>query len=156
MSSAEIIVFFSGKLSSLSPIHLISKLSEAKERPKPDNKIYSALAGPSANKSAFFYEYVLTPENKVLRKEFECEMRKMWRKVEPLYLYHGERYCVDVENNEENDPDIFNDSEDGSKQMYQEQMSRFERNNSEEGLKSFLREIMGTEDLHYLTKKLFC
>ena len=107
----------------------------------------------------FFYEYVQTPENKVVRKEFECEMRNVWRKIEPLFLYHGERYCVDVENSEENDAGVFSESQDGSKLMYEEQKSRFERNNSDKGLKSFLRGIMGTEnlpELDYTTKKMFC
>ena len=142
-------------MKSLTPVHVVSKLSEAKERPEPNHKIYSALHGPPANKSAFFYEYVLTPENKVVRKEHDYKMRKKWKRVEPLYLYHGERLCVDGEDME--DVDLFSEDEDGSKQMYACHESIYNRANSEKHCRKLLRRLMGVNfKLDYPTKKLFC
>ena len=151
--------FFSDNLKSQTSIHAVSKLSEAKERPKPGSKIYSALHGPSANRSVFFYNYELTSDNKLLRRELDYDLRKEWNKIEPLYLYHGERFCVDVEKNNDNNVDLFNEDEDVSKQFYQDQRDNYERNNSEEEIRTFLKQIMGTEDLselNYPTKKIFC
>ena len=136
--------FFSDNLKSQTSIHAVSKLSEAKERPKPGSKIYSALHGPSANRSVFFYNYELSPDNKLLRKEFDYELRKKWNKIEPLYLYHGERYCIDIEKTNDNAVNTFNENikNDGSKQKYEFQNISYDRYNSQEELKKNLRNRM--------------
>ena len=120
------------------------------------------MHGPSANRSVFFYNYELSPDNKLLRKEFDYELRKKWNKIEPLYLYHGERYCIDIEKTNANVVNTFieNIKTDGSKQKYEFQNISYDLHNSQKGLKKALRNKMKTtmkssELKKYPIKKVF-
>ena len=89
------------------PAYFISNLSEAKRRPNSKNPLYSALHGPTANKSSIEYEHLNFCDNLLKIPVLPNEMLSKWKNEQRLYLYHGKRDCVKREENKKR-YDVFN------------------------------------------------
>ena len=83
------------------PKYFTSKISDVRTRPKHTNCLYSALRGPAANAISLRYwcdegetQEVIDETREVIDGQVIAER---WRSLEPLYLYHGERFCLDRE-----------------------------------------------------------
>ena len=76
------------------PKYFTSKISDVKKPPEHTNWLYSALRGPVANKSWVSYWCDEGETEEVIDEQVIAEK---WRVFEPLYLYHGERLCLDRE-----------------------------------------------------------
>ena len=102
------------------PAYYVSSLSRAMKRPNPEHPIYDALHGPVANGQDIIYQMhdraEISVENDV--------MLSYWKKPGALYLYHGERYCVERRNDA--DRELFSFDRDASKVNYQSHQRRLD------------------------------
>ena len=94
------------------PAYYISNLSQAMKRPESNNPIYTALHGPPANGQDIRY---MIDDRGRTRVEND-EMKRKWKVPGALYLYHGERYCVERRNDANRE--LFSFDRDASKKHY--------------------------------------
>ena len=127
------------------PAYFVSNLSQAKKRPDTKNPLYSALHGPTANKSAIEYTYLSPFDNSLKFPVYPIEMLSKWKNEERLYLYHGERDCVKRENKTKvNVFDWFNN--DAALHMYPKHQQAYDLNEGIEKVKNVLRTDLKTVD----------
>ena len=82
-------------MKSNSPSYFISNLSKTKKRPNILNPLYSALHGPAANDQSMLY-YI---DKKLQKRVTVCnKVLKHCVNHNVLYLYHGRRYCSEMQN----------------------------------------------------------
>ena len=95
------------------PAYYVSNLSRALERPKPEEPIYTALHGPPANDQDIGYEL----NGNTWEPRVDDKIIKNWKVPGALYLYHGERFCMNHE--DQNNQELFSFDRDASKVNYQ-------------------------------------
>ena len=124
------------------PTYFISNLSNTKERPEIWNPLYSALHGPAGNEQDMCYYF----DKKMRKRVTVCdEVLKYCKKPNVLYLYHGERYCVEKENKTDNANDkLFDDSKDASTVLYPDHKLTYKIYETAVGVKDSLRGLMNT------------
>ena len=119
------------------PAYFVSNLSQAQKRPDTENPLYSALHGPTANKSSMDYSY-FNFEGSLIKNLVPNEMLSKWKNKERLYLYHGERDCVKKEDKIKVDVfDWFNN--DAASNMYPKHHLAYDLNQNIENMKNMLR-----------------
>ena len=127
------------------PAYFVSNLSQAQKRPDTENPLYSALHGPTANKSSIEYKYLSPFDNSIKIPVIPNEMLSKWKNEERLYLYHGERDCVKKENKIKVDVfDWFNN--DAASNMYPKHQQAYNLNEGIENVKNVLRRDLETVD----------
>ena len=126
------------------PAYFVSNLSQAQKRPDTENPLYSALHGPTANKSSMDYSY-FNFEGSLIKNLVPNEMLSKWKNKERLYLYHGERDCVKKEDKIKVDVfDWFNN--DAASNMYPKHQQAYNLNEGIENVKNVLRRDLETVD----------
>ena len=123
-------------------VFLISNLSKAFERPEPSNPLYSALHGPTANDSELIWKFHYNFANRKKKMLENPEVLQRWTSDALLYLYHHKRYCVNIEDEDEDDDSLFNEEKDASKMMYPRQLADVTKYETLEGIKNFLWNFM--------------
>ena len=127
------------------PAYFVSNLSQAHKRPDFENPLYSALHGPTANKSSMFYSYFNFEGSLIKNLILPNEMLSKWKAEERLYLYHGKRDCVKKENKIKVDVfDWFNN--DAASNMYPKHQQAYNLNEGIENVKNVLRRDLETVD----------
>ena len=83
------------------PAYIISNISNAIERPTSSDPLYTALHGPRANDSVIEWSEVQNSSCEQQRQNKKQKQLSHSVNSTPLYLYHGKRYCVEKENEDD-------------------------------------------------------
>ena len=119
------------------PVYTIGNLSDVIKKPKYNDPLYSALHGPTSNISSVdWYD---------LEKKLYPRNEEAIRQLPFLYLYHGKRFCVERENEDDSDVSLFHSTKDASLGMYDHQRI-FQVWETVHGVEQFLQQVMGTEN----------
>ena len=121
---------------------LKSDLSKGRKRPESSDALHSALHGPTANNSGLWWIYFLNYDLERHEHFLNPEVLQRWTSKPALYLYHHKRYCVNIEDENEDDVSLFDEEKDASKMMYPRQLADVTKYETLEGIKNFLRDFM--------------
>ena len=114
--------------------------------------LYDALSGPTASSSQIRFILPERVEQRTQRAFFNSisasiqrQIKPYTRDVTPLYLYHGKRFCVDKQNDDESDANLFQWTVSSSFDMYDHQKKKLWLETLE-GVRNELRRTMGTSE----------
>ena len=104
--------------------------------------LYSALHGPTATNSYCVCVDVPNPQTKH-SKQRNYTAKHQLKNTSSLYLYHGKRFCVGRENEDDSDASLFHSTKDASLGMYDHQRI-FQVWETVYGIEQQLKQTMGT------------
>ena len=127
---------------SKNPAYIINNISNAVERPTFSDPLYTALHGPRANDSVIQWSEEQNSSCEQQRQNKNQKQLSHLINTTPLYLYHGKRYCVERENEDDDtSTELFDETRNALRYKYD-----YQKYPTEDSDIKYLTNFMGTEE----------